>query len=72
LELVEAIARLRPGTPDNGPILGPTTVAGLLLATGHHRNGVLLTPVTADALESCLLGQPVTGPAGAFTRARFS
>ena len=39
----------RPGTPDNLPILGPSGVDGLVLATGHYRNGVLLTPVTADA-----------------------
>ena len=40
----------RPGTPDNAPILGRGGLAGLVLATGHHRNGVLLTPVTADVV----------------------
>jgi glycine oxidase len=49
LELVEAIAGLRPGSPDNRPIIGQATgITGLHIATGHYRNGVLLAPVTAD------------------------
>lgn len=56
LELVEASAGLRPGTPDNLPLIGPTSLDGLLLATGHHRNGALLTPVTADAVAAWLVG----------------
>jgi glycine oxidase len=58
LTLAEACAGLRPGTPDNGPIVGPTGVAGLLVATGHYRNGILLSPVTADAVLGYLTGQP--------------
>ncbi|MET9272771.1 glycine oxidase ThiO [Kribbella sp. NPDC003557] len=50
LELVEAIAGLRPATPDNAPVLGPSGLDRLLWATGHYRNGVLLTPVTAQVL----------------------
>jgi glycine oxidase len=50
LEFVESIAGLRPATPDNAPILGPSGVDRLLWATGHYRNGVLLTPVTAQIL----------------------
>jgi glycine oxidase len=50
LEFTEAIAALRPGSPDNAPIIGATTTPGLLVATGHHRNGILLTPVTADLI----------------------
>lgn len=50
LELVEAIAGLRPATPDNAPVLGPSGLDRLLWATGHYRNGVLLTPVTAHLL----------------------
>ena len=50
LEFVEAIAGLRPATPDNAPILGPSGLDRLLWATGHYRNGVLLTPVTAQIL----------------------
>lgn len=66
-ELVEAIARLRPGTPDNAPILGPTSLPGLVVATGHYRNGILLTPVTADAMVSLVLDgslPPVAEPFG--------
>ncbi len=54
LELVEAIAGLRPATPDNRPLLGPTELDGLVLATGHHRSGVLLTPLTADSVAAWL------------------
>jgi len=54
LELVESIARWRPGTPDNAPLLGPSTLPGLVVATGHYRNGVLLTPVTADLIAELL------------------
>lgn len=56
LELVETRAGLRPGTPDNRPLVGPTELEGLLLATGHHRHGVLLAPVTADAVAAWLTG----------------
>ncbi len=54
LELVECHAGLRPGSPDNAPLLGRTALDGLVLATGHYRNGVLLTPVTADAIATLL------------------
>jgi glycine oxidase len=50
LELVECVAGLRPATPDNAPILGPSGLDGLLWATGHYRNGVLLTPITAHII----------------------
>ncbi len=50
LELVECVAGLRPATPDNAPILGPSGLDGLLWATGHYRNGVLLTPITAHVI----------------------
>jgi glycine oxidase len=56
LTLVETSAGLRPGTPDNRPLIGRTALDGLLLATGHHRNGVLLAPITADAITALLLG----------------
>jgi glycine oxidase len=55
-ELVETIAGLRPGTPDNAPLIGWSHVDGLYLATGHYRNGILLTPVTADAVAGELVG----------------
>jgi glycine oxidase len=59
LELVETLAGLRPGTPDNAPLIGPGSLDGLVLATGHHRNGILLTPVTAEAVAAMLAGDPV-------------
>jgi glycine oxidase len=71
LELAEATARLRPGSPDNGPLLGPATTAGLVVATGHFRHGILLTPVTVDAIGEVLAGRDVTGPAAAFSPQRF-
>ncbi|MFN2526562.1 MAG: glycine oxidase ThiO [Actinomycetota bacterium] len=55
LEFVEATAGLRPGTPDNAPLIGPSAVDGLVIATGHYRNGMLLTPVTAAAVSELLL-----------------
>jgi glycine oxidase len=54
LELADVVARLRPGTPDNAPVIGPSSVAGLVLATGHFRAGVLLAPVTADTVAAYL------------------
>ena len=56
LELVEASAGLRPGSPDNMPIVGDSTLTGLVLATGHYRNGYLLAPATADAVAGVLAG----------------
>jgi glycine oxidase len=73
LELVECRAGLRPGSPDNAPMLGKATgVEGLLVASGHYRNGILLTPITADAMAELLVtGRPpdIIGP---FTPARFA
>ncbi|MBN6057845.1 FAD-dependent oxidoreductase [Nonomuraea sp. RK-328] len=50
LEVAEVVAGLRPGTPDNLPLIGPSGTPGLTLATGHHRGGVLLAPLTAAVL----------------------
>ncbi|MEV1179432.1 FAD-dependent oxidoreductase, partial [Nonomuraea sp. NPDC049784] len=50
LEVADVVAGLRPGTPDNLPVIGPSGTPGLALATGHHRGGVLLAPLTADIL----------------------
>jgi glycine oxidase len=52
--LTDVVAGLRPGTPDNAPILGPSSLPGLVLATGHFRAGVLLAPVTADTVSAYL------------------
>jgi glycine oxidase len=61
--LVETAAGLRPGSPDNLPLVGALGPDGLLVATGHHRNGMLLAPVTADAVAALLRGEPAPGPA---------
>ena len=71
LELVETLARWRPGTPDNAPILGPSAKPGLVLATGHYRNGVLLTPVTSDAVAELLVSGNLPELAAPFGVARF-
>ncbi|MFF4395824.1 glycine oxidase ThiO [Streptomyces sp. NPDC001480] len=71
LPLTETRAGLRPGSPDNAPLLGPTGLDGLLLATGHYRNGVLLTPVTGDALAHALTTGELPEEARPFTLKRF-
>ncbi|WP_020129958.1 glycine oxidase ThiO [Streptomyces sp. 303MFCol5.2] len=71
LPLTETRAGLRPGSPDNAPLLGPTELAGLLLATGHYRNGVLLTPVTGDAMAHALATGELPDEARPFTPRRF-
>jgi glycine oxidase len=61
LVFAEASAGLRPGTSDNGPVLGPVETAGgngsLIIAAGHFRNGILLSAITADAVLALLRGQ---------------
>ena len=54
MELLDAIAGLRPGTPDNLPLVGPGTIDGLVLATGHFRNGILLAPLAAETVADLL------------------
>jgi glycine oxidase len=71
LELVETIARWRPGSPDNAPVLGPSALPGLVLATGHYRNGVLLTPVTGEAIAEQLATGSLPDVAAPFTIDRF-
>jgi glycine oxidase len=69
LELVEAIASLRPATPDNGPLIGEWE--GLLVASGHYRNGILLAPITADAVAALLAGEAPPPEAAPFDPRRF-
>jgi glycine oxidase len=57
LILAETCAGLRPGTPDNGPVVGAAGPDGLLLATGHYRNGILMSAATADAAVAYLTGR---------------
>jgi glycine oxidase len=72
LELAETHAGLRPGSADNAPLLGPSALPGLIMATGHHRNGVLLTPATADAMATYLETGRLDEHVTPFSPARFT
>ena len=69
--ILEDWAGLRPGTPDALPILGPAGVPGYFVATGHFRDGILLTPVTARAMAQVLTGENCTYDLAPFSPARF-
>jgi glycine oxidase len=69
--LAETSVGWRPGTPDNAPILGRCDLDGLVLATGHYRNGVLLTPITADVISSLIITGELDSIAAPFTLDRF-
>jgi glycine oxidase len=69
LEFVEAAARLRPGTPDNAPLIGERD--GVIWATGHHRNGVLLAPITAHAVAAMVVGEAPPEAVEPFGAERF-
>jgi glycine oxidase len=62
----------RPGSRDDAPILGPGPLDGLVYATGHHRNGILLTPVTADAIARLVLDREVDAAIRPFGAERFA
>jgi glycine oxidase len=68
--LTETLAGLRPATPDNAPLLGWLR-EGVAVATGHFRNGVLLTPVTADAIAELVTTGQVPAEIAAFAPQRF-
>jgi glycine oxidase len=72
LELLETVVGLRPGSPDNAPMLGPAGPEGLVVATGHYRNGILLTPVTADAIAELLATGRVPDLIAPFAPGRFA
>jgi glycine oxidase len=61
----------RPTSMDDAPILGEVGIDGLVVATGHHRNGILLAPVTARAISDLIAGGEMTGPERNFTFQRF-
>lgn len=76
-ELSEAVligvsTGLRPGSPDNAPLVGPSGLPGLVLATGHFRNGILLAPVTADAVADLLTTGSVPAVMSRFGPRRFA
>ena len=70
--LAETSVGWRPGTPDNAPILGGCDLDGLVLATGHYRNGVLLTPITADIISTLITSGELDSAAAPFTIDRFA
>ena len=71
LPIDELWTGFRPGSPDDAPILGPTEVEGLLLATGQYRNGILLLPLLVEAMTDCVLKGELPPIAQPFTMARF-
>jgi glycine oxidase len=72
LEIEELCVGLRPGTPDNLPIVGNSVIEGLIWATGHFRNGILLAPLTAELVLGVLSGtEPVDEMLAACDPSRF-
>ena len=69
--LEEVCTGLRPGSPDNAPIVG-AALDGLVLATGHYRNGILLTPVTADGVADLLVDGALPDVLTPFAPGRFA
>ncbi len=62
----------RPGSRDDAPILGPAALDGLVYATGHHRNGILLTPVTANAIARLVADGAIDAAIRPFGLERFA
>lgn len=71
-EVIETWSGLRPGTPDQLPILGPADIDGLVFATGHYRNGILLAPITAQLIGEWVLQKAITMDCEIFSPLRFS
>jgi glycine oxidase len=69
--MLEAWAGLRPGTPDDLPILGATSLPGYFVAAGHFRDGILLTPITALVMTQVVRGARPEFDISAFSPARF-
>jgi glycine oxidase len=72
LPLIESWAGLRPGSRDDAPVLGPSAIDGLVLATGHHRNGILLLPATVEAVAGTILEGRLPAAAEPFRIDRFT
>ncbi|MFP3190784.1 MAG: glycine oxidase ThiO [Thermoproteota archaeon] len=71
LPIVEMWCGFRPGSRDDAPILGPTDIEGLILATGHFRNGILLAPITAYSISEYIEKKELPDIAKPFTIKRF-
>ena len=67
----EAWTGLRPGTPDELPILGETSISGYFVASGHYRDGILLAPITAQLMANLLLGKSADRDLASFAPSRF-
>jgi glycine oxidase len=65
-------AGLRPGTPDDLPVLGETANGGYFVATGHFRNGILLAPITSLVMSRLIRGEAPGFALEAFSPARFA
>jgi glycine oxidase len=72
LPIAETWVGFRPGSRDDAPMLGPSGIDRLVIATGHHRNGILLTPVTAEAISTYILTGTLPQNVQPFTPERFS
>jgi glycine oxidase len=72
LPILESWAGLRPTSRDDAPILGPTAIDGLIMATGHHRNGILLAPLTARIIADFIIGGQWPDYADNFLPSRFT
>jgi glycine oxidase len=70
--VLEDWAGLRPGTPDDLPMLGVTEISGYFVATGHFRDGILLAPITAHVMAQVVTGVNPEYDLGAFSPARFA
>jgi glycine oxidase len=70
-KILEDWAGLRPCTPDNLPILGATRTPGYFVATGHFRDGILLTPITAHIMARVITGAKIEFDISAFSASRF-
>jgi glycine oxidase len=70
--ILEDWAGLRPGTSDDLPILGATDIAGYFVATGHYRDGILLSPITAAIMTDVIRGRSPEFDIAAFSPMRFS
>jgi len=70
--IIETWCGLRPDTPDHLPVLGPTDIEGLVMATGHFRNGILLTPITSRLIADWITDQRTIVSWDAFSPMRFA
>jgi len=72
LPVAETWVGFRPGSRDDAPMLGPSGIDGLVIATGHHRNGILLTPLTAQVVSAFVLTGHLPEAVEPFTPERFT